>query len=242
MSEPELRGPTRGHADDVAVVINRAQRAIDGTDAVTPELLRLWWTQPDLDPAADVRVAVRAGVVVGYADVGDPNEDGSQLWIDARVPPETRPATLTKLLDWAEVRCTERAAERAVARAFVDQQDTNEPFETWVHDWEVEDGLGGGFWLVAEGEEHPAGICLCRAHEHGDPTLGWVSVLGVREPWRRRGIGRALLTAAFARYRERGFRRVGLGVDAEGEAGAVALYESAGMTVVRRLVSLEKSL
>jgi ribosomal protein S18 acetylase RimI-like enzyme len=56
----------------------------------------------------------------------------------------------------------------------------------------------------------------------------------VRVPWRRRGLGEALLRSAFDALHARGFRRAGLGVDAENATGAVALYERAGMHVVRR--------
>ncbi len=47
---------------------------------------------------------------------------------------------------------------------------------------------------------------------------------------------------AFAAFRARGLTRVGLGVDAAGTTGAVALYESVGMRVVRRNDTYEKVL
>ena len=59
-------------------------------------------------------------------------------------------------------------------------------------------------------------------------------VLGVRRPWRRRGLGRALLLEAFARFRERGCHAAALGVDGENTTGAVRLYESVGMRVAHR--------
>ena len=68
----------------------------------------------------------------------------------------------------------------------------------------------------------------------GEPGLGWVGILGVRSPWRRRGLGDALLRASFAALYERGLRRVGLGVDTENVTGALRLYERAGMRAVRR--------
>jgi ribosomal protein S18 acetylase RimI-like enzyme len=67
-----------------------------------------------------------------------------------------------------------------------------------------------------------------------------VSVLGVRRPWRRRGLGRALLLHSFRALRERGKPRVGLGVDGSNPTGAVQLYEAAGMRVVRRFDHWEK--
>jgi ribosomal protein S18 acetylase RimI-like enzyme len=51
----------------------------------------------------------------------------------------------------------------------------------------------------------------------------------VRRPWRRRGLGGALLAHAFAAFARRGQTRVDLGVDAEGETMPLRLYERAGM-------------
>jgi ribosomal protein S18 acetylase RimI-like enzyme len=53
-------------------------------------------------------------------------------------------------------------------------------------------------------------------------------------------LGRALLLHAFAELRRRGFRRAGLGVDAESLTGAHKLYESAGMHVEARFDVYEK--
>ena len=53
----------------------------------------------------------------------------------------------------------------------------------------------------------------------------------MRRPWRRRGLGLALLLHSFRDFAARGATRVGLGVDAENTTGAVGLYERAGMHV-----------
>jgi len=70
------------------------------------------------------------------------------------------------------------------------------------------------------------------AYDFGD--IGWIQGLGVRTPWRGRGVGLALLTRALAALREHGRRTVCLGVDAENETGATRLYERAGMHVTLR--------
>ena len=66
--------------------------------------------------------------------------------------------------------------------------------------------------------------------------------LAVRKPWRGRGIGRALLLAAFQTLRERGQSVVRLMVDAQNVTNAVRVYEAAGMHVARRFDVLEKPL
>ena len=89
------------------------------------------------------------------------------------------------------------------------------------------------WWLVDDGEELAA-LSINSWHASGDPTFGWVHVLGTRPPWRRRGLATALLLHSFRDFRDRGATRVGLGVDGDNTTGAVRLYESVGMHVARR--------
>jgi len=89
------------------------------------------------------------------------------------------------------------------------------------------------WWLVEDGDELAA-VSLNAWHFSGDPQFGWINVLGVRPPWRRRGIATALLQHSFRDFEARGATRVGLGVDGENTTGAVRLYEQVGMRVVRR--------
>ncbi len=87
-----------------------------------------------------------------------------------------------------------------------------------------------------------AGINICRPHSYDDPDLGWVGTLGVRRPWRKRGIGLALLRHSFNEFYRRGKRKVGLGVDAQNLTGALRLYENAGMHVHQASDLYEKEL
>ena len=95
------------------------------------------------------------------------------------------------------------------------------------------------WWLVEDGEELAA-YSLNSWHFSGDPQFGWIGNLGVRKPWRRRGLATALLRHSFRDFRGRGATRVGLGVDGENTTGAVRLYESVGMHVARRNDTYEK--
>jgi ribosomal protein S18 acetylase RimI-like enzyme len=72
--------------------------------------------------------------------------------------------------------------------------------------------------------------------------MGWIASVGVRPPWRRFGLGLAMLQEAFRRFYERGERVVGLGVDAENPTGATRLYERAGMSVAWQATVYEKEL
>jgi mycothiol synthase len=91
-------------------------------------------------------------------------------------------------------------------------------------------------WLVAWDGPEVAGVCL--AFDGAD--RGWVDDLAVRRPWRRRGLGRALLLESFARLKGLGRTEVVLGVDSENATGALELYRRAGMRVSRTKLFLEK--
>ena len=119
----------------------------------------------------------------------------------------------------------DRAVFEAVEDAFVDVWDRPRgTFERFVGMTENENFDPSLWFLATEGDE-VAGTVLCKSVA-GE---GWVDVVGVRRPWRRRGLGLALLRHAFGEYRRRGVRKVGLSVDAESVTGAPRLYERAGM-------------
>ncbi len=86
------------------------------------------------------------------------------------------------------------------------------------------------YFLALDGEEI-AGFSLCLAPVPGELQSGWVNLLGVRRPWRKHGLGHALLLHSFGEFYRRGVNTVGLGVDAESPTGATRLYERAGMSI-----------
>ena len=94
-------------------------------------------------------------------------------------------------------------------------------------------------WFLAMDGEQLAGMALCKQSSTEDPDMGWVRVLGVRRPWRKRGLGLALLLHSFAELKRRGKKRTGLGVDSGSLTGATHLYEKAGMHVDRVYDSYE---
>jgi ribosomal protein S18 acetylase RimI-like enzyme len=115
-------------------------------------------------------------------------------------------------------------------------------FENWTRHT-IESSLADPslHFLAWDGDD-VAAVCLCGPHQSLLPGFGWVNVLGVRPPWRRRGLALALLTHAFAEFRQRGYERVGLGVDGESTTGALELYARAGMHVAKRQDMWERTL
>ena len=136
----------------------------------------------------------------------------------------------------------EHAVYEAQQDAFSDHWDFRRlPHEEWRRFQIETPRFDPELWWVAEADGEVAGFSL-NNWRFGDEEFGWIGDLGVRRPWRRRGIALALLLHSFADFSRRGARRVGLGVDAENPTGAVRLYERAGMRAVRRNDTYEKPL
>jgi mycothiol synthase len=93
------------------------------------------------------------------------------------------------------------------------------------------------WWLAMDGGEIAGGV-ICRYRQE----RGWISQLAVRKPWRRRGLGTALLLNALGEFYCRGRNTVALGVDADNPTGATLVYERAGMYVNSKFVVYEKEI
>jgi len=115
-----------------------------------------------------------------------------------------------------------------------------EGFQRFKHHMTEYEGFDPSIWWLAFDGDQLAGICLCRPRAYENPDMGHVSSLGVRRPWRGRGLGLAFLHHAFGEFYRRGKRKVGLGVDAENLTGALHLYEKAGMHVSMQFDLFEK--
>ncbi len=138
------------------------------------------------------------------------------------------------------------AVYRAVGDSFRDhfgfvEQPIEEGLKRFRHFWEDESSDPTLMFIAMQGDEI-AGINLCCPRSFDDPEMGWVGTLGVRRPWRKRGLGLALLRYSFNEFYRRGKRKVGLGVDAQNLTGALRLYEGAGMHVHQTFDLYEKEL
>jgi len=111
------------------------------------------------------------------------------------------------------------------------------PFEEWWEQKRAAPDYDPTIWfLVRDGDEVAAVV-------RNDPDRsggGLVGALGVRRPWRGKGLGRALLLRTFGEFHRRGIQRVALGVDAQNPTGATKLYESVGMQVELEAIVFEK--
>ncbi len=117
-----------------------------------------------------------------------------------------------------------------------------EEYQEWVHWIDNNPDHDPSLWFLAMDGEEITGMSLCCPKTAEDPGMGWVDSLGVRRPWRRRGLALALLHHSFGEFYRRGKRKVGLGVDAQSLTGATRLYEKAGMHVYRQYAVYEREL
>jgi mycothiol synthase len=120
--------------------------------------------------------------------------------------------------------------------------------EEWGHepergiDWRARrerTGFDPALWFAVKENGEIAAAAVCDADRFG---AGWIASIGVRKPWRRRGLGLALLQHSFGELYRRGQHVIGLGVDAQNPTGATRLYERAGMKVAWSATFFEKEL
>ena len=171
----------------------------------------------------------------GYAEV-------RRFWqmaieLDGEPPEPELPAGLTlETFDEANA----QAFHASLDEAFQDHWEHHSlPFEEWWEQKRAAPDYDPTVWFVVrDGDEIAATV-------RNDPDRsggGVIGALGVRRPWRGKGLGRALLLRSFAEFHRRGIDRVTLGVDAANPTGATRLYESVGMRVEREHVVFEKQL
>lgn len=111
-------------------------------------------------------------------------------------------------------------------------------FEEFCHSRFDDPEYDPTLWAIAWDADQVAGISINRLRM----GIGWIRSLGVRQPWRKKGLGLALLQYSFGEFYKRGKPTIGLGVDASNPTGATRLYQRAGMYVASEFVTFEKEL
>lgn len=138
--------------------------------------------------------------------------------------------------------CTGEADERVFYETLEDAMSEHwghipTSFEEWA-ERRKQGGFDPSLWFLATEGDEPAGGAICSVSD----DVGWVDTLGVRAPWRKQGIGMALLRHAAQALVGRGLGRMALGVDAASPTGATRLYERAGMRIAQQHATYGKEL
>jgi mycothiol synthase len=125
-----------------------------------------------------------------------------------------------------------RAVYDTIVEAFSDHWgNVTVPFEGWSEHYLGHPHYDPSLWLVAYDGGEVAGACINVQADR--PDTGYIDILGVRKPWRRHGLGAALLSYSLRLFQDRGFVGAELMVDAGNETNALALYQRAGMEIAR---------
>jgi mycothiol synthase len=127
---------------------------------------------------------------------------------------------------------------RADEEAFIDQRGhTLRTFEQWRKRLNFDEELfDPSVWLIAWDRNEAAGAALGEAVN----GIGWVHHLFVRRPWRRRGLGAALMLSVLGSFHRQGVGVARLNVDAQSLTNAHQLYRRLGFRVFGDYSNYEK--
>jgi ribosomal protein S18 acetylase RimI-like enzyme len=139
-----------------------------------------------------------------------------------------------------------RAVFNALDEAFRDHWGHRPATDANFQEWTGSTIFNPGLWQVAWDGEQVAGMVLNyidpNENKEYNRLRGWTDPIGVRRPWRRRGLARALILRSLTLLKEQGMTEAALGVDTQNPNGALRLYESCGFRPVRQSVTYRKPL
>jgi mycothiol synthase len=136
-----------------------------------------------------------------------------------------------------------RRLYEAHIEAFADHWgEGKETYEDFCHHQLDAPDFDAALWFVACDGDELVGYVGAQERSREDPSHGYIGLLGVRRPYRRRGLGEALLLRAFGALYARGVQGAELHVDADSVTGATRLYERVGMSARPRFATWEKEL
>jgi mycothiol synthase len=130
-----------------------------------------------------------------------------------------------------------RTVHQVIDTAFLDHFGNQaSTYEQWAPTHTTGSWRDHSLWWIATVDGVPAAATVGQSRPDSE---GYIADLGTLPAYRGRGLARILLLTAFAEFHRRGLRKVTLGVDTTNPSGAVALYESVGMSVRHEFATYE---
>ena len=118
----------------------------------------------------------------------------------------------------------EPAIHALIQEAFDWCERASQSFEEWKEFMIHPDTFNENLWLLVVKGDEIIGTCLCFQQSE----IGWIRQLAVKKPYRKLGIGRALLQRSFQAFKKLGLPKAGLAVESANPE-AVHFYQTAGM-------------
>ena len=120
------------------------------------------------------------------------------------------------------------------------------PYNIWEHE-HLETNFDPSLWVMLkeDSSDEIVGVVINKAYNYNPekPRItGYIGVLGVRENWRGKGLGLALLKHSFQILYKAGFSRALLSVNANDPNDSLKVYKKVGMEIYRRYVTYHKIL
>ena len=139
-----------------------------------------------------------------------------------------------------------RLVWEALEEAFLDHWGNvsrgEEDYQTWLGMEQFQPELWRIAWDTATNQV--AGMVLSCIFEEENARhnrrQGWLEDIGVRRPWRRRGLARALIAESLRDLKAHGMTSAALGVDTENTTGALRVYEGMGFRPIKRHAAYRK--
>ena len=134
-----------------------------------------------------------------------------------------------------------RLLHEAHMEAFADHWGfQHRPFDTWSPTTLGSAVFNPGLSVVAMAGTQIAGYTFC--YDDAIPDQIYIGQVGVRRPWRRRGLAAAMLTRVLRLAADAGRTNAALDVDAESLTGAVGVYQRVGFHTKHTVVTHSRSL
>ncbi|NIN64569.1 MAG: GNAT family N-acetyltransferase [Anaerolineae bacterium] len=140
----------------------------------------------------------------------------------------------------------DQSALEAINEAFADVMDFAPATLEGLRHWMASSSFREELSPVALDGEVVVGLCLCTASDDGMRLMGrrdvYVDALAVRPPYRRRGLGSALLLSSLHAMKEAGMESASLDTDTDNLTEAIQLYEKVGFREAWRWVTYGKGI
>ena len=135
---------------------------------------------------------------------------------------------------------------RAAEETLQDQRGGSDLTDEILKEWMETPTFNPGLWQVAwdTNTDHIAGVVLSSIDQEENRRYNrkraHLGPIGVRRPYRRKGLASALLAKSLKALKDFGMTEATLNVDSESPTGAFRLYENVGFSTIKRFTTYQK--